>query len=428
MQKLILVIVFLISGFAQAQLSQEEKKRGLEELSDLLLKKYIYKEVAEEIQEKLFSNLAEARYDSISTGEEFAFRISQDLKQISSDLHLNLEYAPKHVSGAAEKQDETNPEDYINTVLEASNYGVKEKMILPGNVGYLELPLFGPLDKVADTLIAAMEFVADTDALIIDLRECRGSMDPRTIPFLSGYFFEEPVHLSNFYTRETDKITQFWSAVYVPGKKYLKKPVYILSSGRTFSGGEGFAFQMKNQERAQIIGSTTRGGAHPTEWIRLNDLFAATVPYATTIDPVDGSSWEGTGVKPHVEVKTQMALYEAHLLALDELKNNAEGEAKQKLTDIYREQKKNKPQFRTISFKLKGYPDAKKVALTGSFNSWERESLLMQRKNGEWILETEVSSGEHTYMFIVDGKWINDPANPEKKQEAEYLNSVLRVE
>lgn len=424
MKRTILIIGFLISSIAQAQLSQDEKKTSLQELSDILLQKYVYKEVAEKIDRKLVSNLSKGKYDTINTGEEFAFKISQDLKEISSDLHLNFEYAPKQDSGAAENLQKT---DHVKTILEASGYGIKEKKILAGNIGYLEVPLFGPLDQVADTLIAAMKFVADTDALIIDLRECRGSMDPRTIPFLSGYFFEEPVHLSNFYTRETDKITQFWSAVYVPGRKYLNKPVYILTSGRTFSGGEGFAFQMKNQERAQIIGTTTRGGAHPTEWIRLNDLFAATVPYATTIDPEDGSTWEGTGVKPHVEVKTQLALYKAHLLALDQLKNKAEGEAKHKLSDIYNEQKKNKPEFRTITFELKGYPDAKKVALVGSFNSWERESLLMQRSGDEWVLEAEVSPGKHTYMFVVDGKWINDPANPEKEQEGEYLNSVLRV-
>ena len=423
----ILIIMLLLTGMVQAQLSQQEKERSLQQLFDLLSQKYIYEDVAEEVRRQLSLHLSEGRYDTIRTGKEFSFRITKDLQEISKDQHLKLEFAPKTDSVTAQEFDKEDHESFVKNVLEASGYGIRKREILPGNVGYLEIPLFGPLDKVADTLIAAMDIVAETDALILDLRQCRGSMDPGTIPFLAGYFFEEPVHLSNFYTRETGETRQFWSAVYVPGKKYLNKPVFILTSGRTFSGGEGFAFHMKNRERAQIIGSTTRGGAHPTEWIRLNDLFAATVPFATTLDPVDGSTWEGVGVKPHVEVKTQMALYEAHLLALDLLLKNAEGNRKQELAELYKEQENNKPEFRTITFRLKGYPEAKKIAVTGSFNSWERESLFMQRQGDEWVLETDVSPGKHTYMFIVDGRWINDPSNPEKEKEGEFENSVLRV-
>lgn len=420
-------MMLLVTGILQAQLSHLDKQRSLEELFAVLSKKYIQKETAEEIRRELTQYASKGRYDTISTGEEFAFQVSLDLKQISKDLHLGLEFSPKKNSVPIEEFDQQGDETYLKTILEASGYGFRKKEILPGNIGYLGIPLFGPLDKVADTLIAAMEFVTDTDALIIDLRECRGSMDPGTIPFLSGYFYEEPVHLSNFYTRETDKITQYWSAAWVPGKKYLNKPVYILTSGRTFSGGEGFAFQMKKQGRAKIIGSTTRGGAHPTEWIRLNELFAATIPYATTLDPADGSTWEGVGVNPDVPAKTQLALYEAHLLALNELKQNAEGGRKQELAKVIREQENNKPQFRTISFRIKGFPDAKKIVVTGSFNSWERESLLMQHIGDEWVIKTEASPGKHTYMFIVDGRWINDPANPEKQKEGEYENSVLWV-
>ncbi|WP_051205442.1 S41 family peptidase [Salinimicrobium xinjiangense] len=337
-----------------------------------------------------------------------------------------MTYYPVENSENGVESDEKEKEEYLKMVLGSSGFGFRKKEILPGNIGYLEIPLFGPLDRVADTLVDAMHKIADTDALILDLRECRGSMDQNTVPFLLGYFFQDPVHLMDFHIRETNFIRQFWSAAWVPGKKYLNKPVYVLTSGRTFSGGEALAFLMQKEQRATIIGNITRGGSHPFQLMRLNNKFGVNVPYSTSVDPVDGSSWEGVGVNPDIFVDTKLALHEAHLLALHDLLKKNSGVERKRLASIFEKQQADKPIFKHLTFKLKAFPDAKMVIVTGSFNSWERESLFMERKGDEWILSTEVSPGRHTYNFIVDGKWILDPANPEI-EKGEFENSVVWV-
>lgn len=81
------------------------------------------------------------------------------------------------------------------------------------------------------------------------------------------------------------------------------------------------------------------------------------------------------------------------------------------------------------SFKLKGFANAKKVTLAGDFNDWSPEGLKMQRKGDTWVFPVYLGRGKHLYKFVVDGKWIIDPANPDwETDEKGFNNSVLWVE
>ncbi len=82
------------------------------------------------------------------------------------------------------------------------------------------------------------------------------------IRHLCGYLFEESVHLINWDIRARDLTVQSHSPDYVPGKRFLDKPVYVLTSGRTFSAAEEFTFDLRNHERATVVGDTTGGGGH----------------------------------------------------------------------------------------------------------------------------------------------------------------------
>lgn len=81
-----------------------------------------------------------------------------------------------------------------------------------------------------------------------------------------------------------------------------------------------------------------------------------------------------------------------------------------------------------VVFRLKGYTNNKKVILTGSFNNWDEEALLMKRVADGWEMHLTLAPGVYEYKFIADGKWLEDPANPEKRRN-QYgtFNSVLRV-
>jgi hypothetical protein len=288
--------------------------------------------------------------------------------------------------------------------------------------------MFGRVGMVADTLIAAMQAVAETDALIIDLRENRGSIDPSTIPFFSGYFFQDPVHLNDFYNHRTRDTTQSWSYGWVPGKRYLDKPVYILTSSRTFSGGEEFAYDFKNLKRATLLGETTRGGANPGGDVRANAHFRVFVPNGRAINPYTRTNWEGVGVSPDSAMKASIALYAAQRLALEQLAaTNASAAEKETWQSALKELLAKPPVFRTVSISLDGYPDAREVFIAGSFNSWSASDNRLQKKGNKWVASFEAEPGRHTYKFVVDGKWITDPANKETVEEGGYANSVLVV-
>jgi C-terminal processing protease CtpA/Prc len=192
---------------------------------------------------------------------------------------------------------------------------------LPGNVGYLRIDAFGPEGFAEEPIRAAMGVVAHTDALIIDLRENNGG-SPATVALLASWLLgEQPVHLNTTVTRDTAARKEYWTRPQVAGAtRYgTSKPVYVLTSHGTFSGGEEFAYDMQAIRRATLVGETTGGGAHPTSPLRATAHFAARVPFARAVNPVTHTNWEGTGVRPDVAAPAADALAAAHRLALKAL-------------------------------------------------------------------------------------------------------------
>ena len=79
-------------------------------------------------------------------------------------------------------------------------------------------------------------------------------------------------------------------------------------------------------------------------------------------------------------------------------------------------------------FRLKGYPNAGKVVVTGNFYEWNPRGWPMKQTSGEWSLPVYLSDGTYAYKFIVDGKWMTDPANPVVRTDADgNENSFLSI-
>jgi C-terminal processing protease CtpA/Prc len=93
-----------------------------------------------------------------------------------------------------------------------------------------------------------------------------------------------------------------------------------LTSGRTFSGAEDFAYNLQAIQRVTVIGETTGGGAHPTMLQSVDAHFIVAVPFARSINLTTKTNWEGTGVRPDVQVKSTEALQAAHRLAADKIR------------------------------------------------------------------------------------------------------------
>lgn len=198
--------------------------------------------------------------------------------------------------------------------------------------GHYDAITFAPDDaQVRQAVGGYMSQVADADALVLDLRQ-NGGGDPDTVALVASYLFDDkPVHIHDLFRRDTGETEQFWTLAKVAGKRFgAKKPIYVLTSNRTFSAGEALTYDLQSLHRAVIVGETTGGGAHPTYPYPLGDGFAIAVPSGRVINPVTKTDWEGTGVIPDVKVPAPDALTEAHRLALTELKRRREGGAAQK--------------------------------------------------------------------------------------------------
>jgi hypothetical protein len=288
---------------------------------------YVFPDVASRMEEAIRHNLRTRAYRDIETYEEFAGRLTEDLQGISNDKHLHVDYFPDPGTESANRDSLADEEQRRRLEqLRKSNYGFAKLENLAGNVGYLDLRSFTNARWAGETAVAAMAFLAGSDAVIIDLRQ-NGGGSPSMIQLISSYFFDEPVHLNSFYIRDEDKTQQFWSHAHVEGERMTDVDLYVLTSGMTFSAAEEFTYNMKNLERATIVGETTGGGAHPVRFVGFPDLrVSMSLPFGRAVNPISGTNWEGTGVEPDIEVPQAEALEVAHLEALKGLKEKAEDE------------------------------------------------------------------------------------------------------
>jgi C-terminal processing protease CtpA/Prc len=198
--------------------------------------------------------------------------------------------------------------------------GVARLERLDGNVVHLALaPVLFPVELVGDTLTAALHVVAGAAALLLDLRDNHGG-DPRTVALVCGHLLDEQTHLVTMQQRDPAKSIQSWTPAWVPGPRFgATKPVYVLVGPETFSGAEELAYDIQVLERGTVVGERTRGGAHPRDGFRLHPHLELSVPVARAVSAITGTNWEGTGVRPDVEVPAADALAAAHRLALSAL-------------------------------------------------------------------------------------------------------------
>ncbi|MFZ4660394.1 MAG: S41 family peptidase [Caldilineaceae bacterium] len=277
---------------------------------------YVFPEVAEQISTQLQEQLASGAYAHLTEGALFAKTLSEQMQAVNGDKHLQVWWQsqplPEDEGPMHENQERLNE---WRQVAALENYGLPKVERLAGNVGYLDIRAFYEPAWGGETAAAAMNFLANTHILIMDLRQCCGG-DPHMVAFISSYLFgEEPVHLNSFYWRAENSIQQFWTSPYVPGKRYAN-PIYVLTSKTTFSGGEEFAYNLQTRQRATLVGETTGGGAHPGGTYRVHPYLEVFIPSGRAINPITNANWEGCGVAPDIAVAQEEALMVAHRLAL----------------------------------------------------------------------------------------------------------------
>lgn len=318
---LVLVFVSVTSLIAQnKEISKKEKAEIIKLISQNLLETYIDLDVAKEMTLELKSNEKSNKYKSITNPDEFSKIVTQDLQNVSHDLHLKLNYEPKRIDQSKRRMPEEmkiKRKKMMAMKMAEVNYGFTEVKILNGNIGYLNLRMFADVEQGKEAATAAMNFLYNTNAIIIDLRENGGGV-PSMMQLLSSYFTNsKPVLLSNFYERKTDAKTQLFTIENIDGKRMANKHLYILTSKNTFSAAEAFAYTLKHLDKAIVVGEITKGGANRTKRINLNDDYTISVPYIESIHPVTKSNWEGLGVHPNIVTNEKEVFVKAYLDAIN---------------------------------------------------------------------------------------------------------------
>lgn len=311
----------LIAKLASAQtgalqnhtLDAAERSRVITAVIRNLSDYYVDQQLAQKMSNEIQAKDKHADYGTLTDPSAFADRLTTDLQAVSHDRHLRVRYSASRLPPDGQMPTPQQAAEFRKS-MERTNCEFEKVEVLSHNVGYVKFNAFPDPGICGPTFVAAMNFLAHVDAIIFDLRE-NGGGDPKMVAFLSSYLFDRPTHLNDLYSRRDDFTSQYWTVPYVPGTKLADKPAFVLTSRRTFSGAEEFAYNLKNLKRATIVGERTGGGAHPVMGRRIDDHFMIGVPFARAVNPITKTDWEGVGVEPDVPVNTADALAKAEELA-----------------------------------------------------------------------------------------------------------------
>jgi retinol-binding protein 3 len=309
-------IAFALAFAASAPTAESQtptRAQVVERIASELERGYVYPEIGMSMARHARARAAAGAYDAMADDRAFVDSLTSDLRSVSRDGHLRvITRAPQPAapSGGPPRQPPV---------------AVEKVERLAGNVGYFKVNGFPPARFIAPMIDEAMRTLAETEALIIDLRE-NGGGAPDGAMYLAGYFFDKPTLVARIYSRDDDSMTEM-STGSVAGPLYLRKPLYILTAKRTFSAGEAAAYHLKHVARAITVGEPSGGGAHRIRTVDVDPRFTVVLPYTRPINVVTNGDWEGTGVLPEIPTPAEQAVTAAHLAALRKLPKTPERDA-----------------------------------------------------------------------------------------------------
>lgn len=275
-------------------ISRSEQQALLQKVATYLRDEYVFPDIGAAAAAEI-TRRAAAVDDKPMAPAQFASEWSAVLGQLTHDRHVRIRYAP--AAGAATRM----PQELDPSL---DNFGIRRVEWLPERLGYLKIDRFSEADESRRAFDAALTLLAPATAVVIDLRDNGGGSDANAL--LASYFFDERLLFNELRWRKEDT-EQIWTDPSAQ-PRLAKIPVFILTSARTFSAAEAFAYSMQQRRRAVVIGERTAGGANPNRYFPLAPGLAVSISIGQTVNPVSHGNWEGTGVIPDVEVAAAAAL------------------------------------------------------------------------------------------------------------------------
>ncbi|TFZ43049.1 peptidase S41 [Stenotrophomonas maltophilia] len=231
----------------------------------------------------------EQRYaDTCADPKAFSARLNQDLDHFDGHFHV------ERVDASA------GQDDWLmawRADARRNGAGVREVRVLEGNIGYMRLSTFYPLDLARPRLAAAFALLADTDGLVLDLRQ-NGGGDDGSADLLVRTLLEASITQVQALEQRGRRTPVRLPPASLPA--YLK-PLVVLIDRRTGSAAEFVAYSLQALARARIVGSRSGGAAHMfDDSVLLPDGYQISIPDRQPINLRTGGNWERTGVTPDV--------------------------------------------------------------------------------------------------------------------------------
>lgn len=303
--KIVIILICFSTVFnSDATESIVDEKVVVKQIISQLNQHYVFPKIAKEAENLLSKNLVDKRYQGYNTANLLAIKLTSDLQRVTQDKHIRVRISSPTIDNKNEK----------SSLAKEANLGFKAAEIIKGNIGYLVFDSFSA-DPAAITIIKnAFKQFKNVDGLIFDLRNNTGG-SPEFVQTIGSYLFENKTQLSSIYWRESDKTVDYWTSGKPPFLSLARVPLFILTSPKTFSAAEAFSYDLQKNNRAILIGETTKGGANPGRSFALNDYIDIFIPTGTAINPITKTNWERTGVVPDHEINQLFAFDLAHELA-----------------------------------------------------------------------------------------------------------------
>ncbi|MEV0889769.1 S41 family peptidase [Promicromonospora sp. MEB111] len=269
------------------------------QVQDLVRTHYVFPDVARSVADAL----DELTVDAVDE-PTFAEAATTVLQSVNGDRHLRVRHYPE---GVPPEQDEEEVRAYFAALAREHGPAISEVRRLDGNVGLLTIgPLILPPEYVRPGASAAFTLLQGVGRLVVDLRGCVGGVPESVALLVSHLLGDEPVHLLDLVHRDGAVEPSFTTPDVAP--RLPDVPVVVLTSSRTFSGGEELAYDLQALGRAVVVGETTVGGAHPREAFDLTPNLQLHVPIARSVHAVTGTNWEGVGVVPDHSCPAEQAV------------------------------------------------------------------------------------------------------------------------
>ncbi len=295
------LLLYCIASTAAQQPTKQEIKQAVDSIISLVRNNYVFADKAAQIANAIAAKHKAAHYDNLPSWKAVDSALTHDLKTASNDGHMYVRYDTQMVKelSTPDTSQLSNSEDpfYYGQKAVQNNFGFKEVKVLDCNIGYIRLSEINISEKSLPVLISSMKFVANTRALIIDLRN-NGGGGSSIGSVIESFFLPKGTPLLQLKNRaQQQQIDHTVSWLTEP--KYTN-PLYIIVNKKTFSAAEAVAFSLQQTRRAIIVGQPSGGGAHMNSWYPINrHLYLSVSTAAPTLTGTD-KNWEGKGVIPDV--------------------------------------------------------------------------------------------------------------------------------